>query len=275
MDLPDPVVLMKGTLPPIAAALVLVGLFGARWLPLAVAIGLGVAYGLLKKEWPLLPHQLWAAPDGRQWLLWGVVAATLAALLENFRAVRGRAAAGTGVVLAALGVWLLVSKQAARWDAGELLLFVGVGGLAAALVVLVCRRIVASAPAGIGVAVVFSFVLSFDAVLLTMGRSGLLAQMCGATAAALGTAIGTAMWRRPFALGTGDGTWLGIAHALFLLSGVHLAYLTWPAVCSALAAPLPLLLLGKRFADRHATWTVSAILLSGPLLALAFFFAQL
>lgn len=275
MDLPDPIVVLKGTLPPLAAAFVLVGLFGARWLPLAVAVGLAVAYGLLNNGLPLLPHRLWFEPNGREWLLWGVIAAALAALLENFRVLRGRVAAGVGVALAIVALWLMLIKLAARWDPGEVLLFVGTGGLAAGLMVLACRRVVGDAPAGIGAAVVFSFVLSFDAVLLTMGRSGLLAQMCGATAAALGAALGTALWRRPFALTGGDGTWLGIAHALFLLAGVHLAYLSWPAMWSAFAAPLPILLLGKRFVDRHATWTIGALLLSGPLLGLALFFAQL
>ncbi len=273
MDLPDPIVLLKGTLPPIAAALVFVGCGGTRWLPLAVAVGLAIAFGLLK-EWPLLPHQLWAAPDGRQWLLWGVFAAALAASLEHFRVLRTRAAAGVGVGIAALAVWLMLGKQAARWDAITVLQFVGSGAVATTLLVLACRRVLARGPASVGPAIVFTLILSFDAVLLTEGRSGLLGQMCGATAAALGAAAGTSSWRRPFALAVGDGTWLGVAHGLFVLSGVHLAYLAWPAVWCALAAPLPLLLLGKGLALRPATWTISAILVSLPLLAVAFAFAQ-
>ena len=83
MELPPLDVVLKGTLPPLGAALLLVSLAGARLLPLAMAIGLYVAVGLLK-AWPELPHVLWWAPDGRQWLLWGVIAAGLFGLLEHF-----------------------------------------------------------------------------------------------------------------------------------------------------------------------------------------------
>lgn len=273
MDLPDPVVVMKGTLPPIAAALVFVGLFGARWLPAAVAVGLYVVFGLLK-QWPLWPHQLWASPIGTQWLLWGVCAAALAAQLEHLRVLRGRVAVGAGVVVAAAAVWLMLGKLAQRWELADQLLFVGGGGLAVALLVLACRTIVARAPAGVGPAIVFTVMLSFDAVLLTIGRSGLLAQLCGAVAAALGTAAGTVLWRRPFVLAAGDGIWLGIAHGLFVLAGVHLGQLGWPSVLCALTAPLPLLALRGRLRDRPATWTLAALLLSLPPLAAAYAFAM-
>ncbi|MBX3464050.1 MAG: hypothetical protein KF830_12830 [Planctomycetes bacterium] len=273
MDLPDPVVLLKGTLPPIAAALLLVGLGGARLLPLAVAVGLGTAFGLLK-EWPALPHQLWAAPDGRQWLLWGLFAATVVALVERFGGLRGRAAAGVGAAAAAAAVYLLLMKQAARWDMLQVLQHVGVGGLAAALSVLACRTTLGRAPANVAPAAVFTLLLSADAVLLTLGRSGLLAQMCGAVAAALGAAAGTSLWRRDVRLVAADGAWLGAAHGLFVLAGVHLASLAWPAAWCALAAPLPLLLLGRGLAARPVAWTVAAVLALLPGLAAAFWLAS-
>jgi hypothetical protein len=269
VDLPDPVVVLKGTLPPIVAALLCVGLGGVRWLPLAVGAGLAVAFGLLK-EWPLLPHQLWAEPDGRQWLLWGVIAAAAIAQLEHLGALRGRAAAACGVVAAAVAVWLLLLKQAARWAATDVLLHVGLGGLAVALLVLASRTIIGRGPANLVPASVFTLLLSFDAVLLTVARSGLLAQLCGAVAAALGAAIGTALWRRPFALRVADGTWLGVAHGLFVLSGMHLAELPWPAAWCALAAPLPLLVLQRRLAGRPAAWAAGALPLVLAPCALAF-----
>ena len=57
MDLPDPIVVLKGTLPPIGAGLLLVSLGGARLTAAAAAVGTYVAFGLLK-EWPALPHEI-------------------------------------------------------------------------------------------------------------------------------------------------------------------------------------------------------------------------
>lgn len=59
-------VVLRGVLPPIGAALLLVSLGGSRLVALAVAVGLYVAFGLLRRDWPELPHVLWSAPDGRQ-----------------------------------------------------------------------------------------------------------------------------------------------------------------------------------------------------------------
>ena len=269
MELPPLDVVLKGTLPPLGAALLLVSLAGARLLPLAMAIGLYVAFGLLK-AWPELPHVLWWAPDGRQWLLWGVIAAGLFGLLEHFRVLPTKLAAVLGVATAAMAVWLMLSKQAARWPVSEVWLHVGGGGLIVAMLVLVCRRSIAIGPAGIGPAVVFSTLLSADSVLLTIGNSGLLAQMCGAVAAVLGTAAGTALWKKPFAMGAGDGTWIGIAHGLFVLSGVHLASLSWPVVSCALLAPLTLLALRTGASSKPVAWTIGALLLLAAPMAGAF-----
>jgi hypothetical protein len=238
-------------------------------LPLAMAIGLYVAYGLLK-AWPELPHVLWSEPDGTQWLLWGVVAAGLLGLLEHLRLLPSKPAAGLGVAVAAASVWLMLAKQAARWPVSEVWLHIGGGGLAVVLLVLVCRRTVAIGPPGIGPAVVFSTLLSADSVLLTMASSGLLAQMCGAVAAALGAAAGTVLWKKPFALGAGDGTWIGIAHGLFVLSGVHLASLSWPVFGLALLAPLVLFALRPGAAARPSMWTLGSLLLLAVPMAAAF-----
>ncbi|MCU0865319.1 MAG: hypothetical protein MUC36_16170 [Planctomycetes bacterium] len=269
MDLPPLDVVLKGTLPPLGAALLLVSLAGARLLPLAMAIGLYVAFGLLK-GWPELPHVLWWSPNGTQWLLWGVVAAALLGTLEHLRLLPSKVAAALAVAAAATSVWLMLGKQAARWPVSEVWLHIGGGGLAVALVTLTCRRSIAIGPAGIAPAVVFSTLLSADSVLLTLASSGLLAQMCGAVAAALGAAAGTALWKKPFALGAGDGTWIGIAHGLFVLSGVHLASLSWPVVGLALLAPLVLLALRAGAAARPVVWAVGSLLLLAVPMGAAF-----
>lgn len=238
--------MLQGTLPPIAAALLLVSLGGARLLPLAAGLGLLVAYGLLKR-WPDPPTELWFAPNGTEWLLWCLAAAAVLALLEHFRLWRGRLAAGSAVLLGGLGAWLVLAKVAARWPLAETLLHVGLGGLVTAGLALLLRASLHRARPGLLPAIAVTVLLSADAALLVgFGGSALLGQLCGALAAAVGAGLGTALWRRPFALGPGDGTWLGIAHGLFLLAGVHLASLPWLVAVFAAAAPALLLVLPGR-----------------------------
>jgi hypothetical protein len=259
----DPIDVLKGALPPIAAAQLLVGLLGARWVPMAAALGVFVAHWLLKGL-PAWPHELWSAPEGRAWLLWGVVAGALLAQLEALQAIRGRFAAIAGSACALAAVWFLLQKQAARWPAGDVILFVEGGGIAAALLVLACRRVVVTAPAGVPIAVVFALLLSVDAGLVAWTGAATLGQLCGAAGAALGASAVTSAWRKPFALGLHDGTWIGLAHGLFLFAGVHLGSLPWSAAGCALVAPCALLLLrpGMR-AVPHAV--LSVLLLAIPL----------
>ncbi|MBL8753552.1 MAG: hypothetical protein JNK15_09645 [Planctomycetes bacterium] len=254
----DPLDVVKGALPPIVAALLLVGLAGARWLPSAVALGVFVAHWLLKGL-PPWPHELWSAPEGRAWLLWGVVAGALLAQLEALQAIRGRFAELAGGVAALAAVWFLLQKQAARWPAGDVVLFVEVGGIGVALLVLACRRAIATAPAGVPTAVVFSLLLAVDAGLVAWQGAATFGQLCGAAAAALGAGAATNVWRKPFALTPADGTWIGLAHGLFVLAGVHLGSLPWSAAGCALVAPCGLLLL--RPGMRSGAHTALAVLL--------------
>jgi hypothetical protein len=256
----DPIVVLKGALPPILAALLLVSLAGVRLLPLAMAIGLHVAHGLLK-GWPSLPHELWTNPNGTEWLLWGVVAAGLVALLEHTRLLPQKVAPATAVFVAAATVWLELGKLAMRWTSNEVLLHVGGGGIAVALVTLVARASIARAPAGIASAVVWSTILSLDSLLLTLASSAFLGQLCGAVAAAVGAAAGTVLWRRPFALSPADGTWIGVAHGGFVLAGMHLADLGWPAAAVAMLSPCALLLLRGGLAKSSFGYVVGALLL--------------
>jgi hypothetical protein len=272
VELPDPIQVLKGAAPPIVAALLFVGAAGARWLALAVAVGTFVAFWLLKER-PEWPHELWVAPDGRQWLLWGLIAAALVASLEHARLLRGRAAATVGAAVAAFAVWLVLQKVATHWEAGQVALHVGGGAAVSIALVLVCRQVLARAPANLAPAVVFTVLLSADAVLLTVARSGLFGQLCGAVAAALGAGAGTALWRKPFALAPADGIWLGAAHGLFVLAGVHLAELPWSAAACALLAPAALLLVPPGAKERPVGWCLAVLCLIAVPMVGAFWFA--
>jgi len=250
-------VVLKGALPPILTALLLVSLAGVRLLPLAMALGLYIAHGLLK-GWPALPHELWANPNGREWLLWGLVAASLLAALEHCRLLPQKLAPIAAVVVAAATVWLELGKVAAFKTNADVIFNIGGGGIVVAVVVLAARASIARAPAGIASAVVWSTILSVDSVLLTLGATAFLGQLCGAVAAAIGAAAGTVLWRRPFALTPADGTWLGLAHGGFLLGGKYLNELGWAAAGVAMFAPCALLLLRGRVTKRPWVYGVAA-----------------
>lgn len=260
--------MLKGAAPPIAAALLLVSLGGARLLPLAIAIGSFVACVLLQRDWPELPHRLWRDPDMTGWLAWGLLAICAVALLEHLRVLRGRVALGAAMVVACAVVWLTLAKVASRWDLSDQLLLLGGALVFTVASVWAVRRGVERAPAGLLPAIAMTLLLSLDAAVVTLGRSAFAGQMCGAVAAAIGAAAATTIWRRGFALRAADGALVGAVHAVFVLIARHVAYLPWSATISAAVAPLlPLVVPASWTAGRpvrHALLTLPLLL--GPLL---------
>lgn len=258
-------VVLKGVLPSLAAALLLVSLGGARLAGLAAAIGTFVAFGLLK-QWPAWPHELWQRPNGTQWLVWAVVAAGAWSTLESLRWLPAALRPLFAPLFAAFAIWLVLQKTAANWSFGDQLLFVGGGGGIAALTAATLRATLQRAPLGIAPAVLMAWLLSLDAGLLVLGKSALFGQVMGAVATTIGAAAGTRLWRQPFGFGEAHASWLAVAHAGFVLAGVHLAYLPWSAAGLALAAPLLPLLLGQRLTTQPFVWTlVSCGLVTLPL----------
>jgi hypothetical protein len=265
--------ILRGTAPSIVAALLLVSLAGSRMLSLAMAIGLFVAYGLLK-EWPALPHELWRDPNGVTWLMWGVVAAAMLTFAQRLRLLPARVAPGAAMAVAAVSLWLMLSKVATRWSGVDVALYVGGGSVLVAATMLTVRSVIARRSAtsaqSVSVGVLLAVVLSLDAALLVLGKSAFLGQLCGAVAATLGAAVGTVVWRRRFALYAADGIWIGGAHALFVLAGVHLSYLPWWPAGLALAAPFLLRRVPRRLDQAHSLlWLVVA----GPLVLAPLFAA--
>ncbi|MBL8748009.1 MAG: hypothetical protein JNK78_02540 [Planctomycetes bacterium] len=267
-------VVLKGVLPSIGAALLLVSLGGARWLPLAVALGLLAASGLLRRQWPEWPHELWTNPNGTAWLPWVVGAGALVAFAEHFKILPRKAGLVLGAVVGAAAVWLVLLKVSARWTPTEVMLRTGGSALAAVLLVAGSRTVLQRAPANPFPAILFTLVLSVDAALITLGGTALIGQLCGAIAAAVGAGIGTALWRRPFAMSAADGTWLGVAHTAFLAAGAFLADLPLAAAGCAAVAPLALLLLREGVGStKPKTWAFAATALAAVPLAGAVWFA--
>lgn len=260
----DPLALLKGVAPAILFAIVLVSLAGNRLLPLAMALGFGAAYAWLK-GWPRLPHELWVRPRGTEWLVWGVLATGLSASFT--RDLPRRLGDWVTAATAMATVWLMLSSFAAREGVGWSMIHVGGGVIGVAALAIGGGRFVGRAPNSPWLAPVVTAVLSADAVLLVLGQSALLGQLGGATAAAVGAAVGTALWRRPFTLDSADGAMFGALHGLFLLAAVHLAYLSWPAALLAAAAPMLPLMMPRSFAEqRPKRWLlVSQLLIALPL----------
>ena len=269
----DPTVLLKGALPPIAAALLLVSICGRRGLPLAAGIGLYLAYGLLK-DWPAAPWSLWHQPNGTAWLVWGTVGLAAVSTADHLGLFPGRLAPMTTAAAGAGALWLMLTKMAQRWSGSEAALHIGVGGVSVALTALAMRGALARSPRSTIPAVMTTLLLSLDAGLVTLGKSALLGQLCGAVAAAIGAAVGTTIWRRGFTLAAADGAWIGGAHALFLLAGVHLGYLAWAPACCALAAPLTWWLLQPAEAGRAVWWTLRTAPAPFALMAVALWLAM-
>lgn len=246
-------VILFGVVTSIVSALLLIGLFGARLLPLAVALGVFGAHWLLTKTPPPLPHELWSNGNGVAWTMWGVVAAALVALLERLRVLPQRFGQIAGAAVAAFAVHLVLEKVASRWSRGDVWLYVGGGGVLAIATVLALRTVLSRAPQPTGarlpwVAVLFTVLLSLDAGLVVEGgKTAFAAQLCGAVAAALGAGVGLGVLirSRALTLAPADAAWLGTAHVLFLTGAVHLNQLPWLSAAPALAAPLALLVLPK------------------------------
>ena len=269
----DPTVLLKGALPPIAAALLLISICGRRGLPLAAGIGLYLAYGLLK-DWPAAPWSLWHQPNGTAWLVWGTVGLAAVSTADHLGLFPGRLAPMTTAAAGAGALWLMLTKMAQRWSGSEAALHIGVGGVSVALTALAMRGALARSPRSTIPAVMTTLLLSLDAGLVTLGKSALLGQLCGAVAAAIGAAVGTRIWRRSSSLTAADGVWIGGAHALFLLAGVHLGYLAWTPACCALLAPLTWWLVRPPEESHALGWLVRIAPLSLALMATALWLAM-
>lgn len=229
-------VALKGALPPIVLVLLLTLPFGRRWLGVATGIGFVVAFWLLTNGLPAMPQQLWnGSNDATQWLCWCMLLAALVSGLEGLRRMPRAAALALVAVVVAATVWLPLTNLRRHWSAGDNVLHTGVALLLLAATLISMRRLPARRP-GVLIAVVFTACLSVDAyVLVNAAHSGLVGQLAGVGAAALGTSIGLTLWRRPFELPPSAVLPLAIGHASILVLGYHLGYDPDPWVLAAAA----------------------------------------
>lgn len=260
-------VALRGVLPGIGAALLLVGLGGRRFTALALAVGMLVAMGLLK-EWPQWPWVMFPGGNGLHWLVWALVVAGIVGLLLD---IDWPVRITTPLALAALAVlpWFTVTQLRARWSATDTALHVGIG--AAALVALwLSLRPVVARPKGLLAEVAWTTTLAVDSWILLRSGSAYPGQLASALAAALGTVAALGWWRSSFRVGPGAALGVAAGHGGILLAGVELGELDLGPAFAALAAPAGLwLAVAGPLQGRPRLASVAAVAVTGGLLALA------
>ena len=123
--MPDPKDILHavlcGVLPAIAAALVLFGTGGRRFLGLALGAALFASACLLQSALPVLPHVLYQGNNNyQQWLCWSVVAAGLLALPTGGRFPPVWLAVPVGLALLGSEIWFMLTNLRGRMDSSEL-----------------------------------------------------------------------------------------------------------------------------------------------------------
>ncbi|MCR9244758.1 MAG: hypothetical protein NXI31_06985 [bacterium] len=262
----DLVLLVKSIAPPAIAALALVSAGGNRLLPLALAIGLTMAFVLLH-QWPVLPHVLWSRPGWSgaavHWLYWCLMVVILTSGLEHWKCLPPKIATFLGPLVGAGAVWFVMRAAAAGEGVGWQVLHVGGGALAVAALVVVHRRLMLRAVSSPFLPAFFVVALAVDVTVLILCRSDSQARVVLGGASALLAAIITSLWRKPFVLSAADASWLGVLHALLLLAAAELAYLPWMVAMLVAVVPVVPLTLPKSFAkERPRRWMLVALLLA-------------
>lgn len=231
-------VVLYGVLPASAAALLLVGLLGSRWLGVAAGLGLLVTHGLLRQRFPAWPHELWAAGnDANLWLCWTALGIGLVAAAQPRRSWPLAAVVPPGLLLLAAQFWLMLTNRRKRWDLTETVVQHAAFAALAALSWLGVRRLLAARPGPLSVWVLAGC-LGADAGLLHLGGSTFQGQIAGAGATAFAAAAGTALWRHGLAFETGSALVFAWLHCGLLALGFHIGELPLEAAAIAAAAPL-------------------------------------
>jgi len=259
-----------GVLPSIAAALLLVGAFGTRWLGVALGVGTFAALGLLRDEWPPWPQALWAGNnDGLVWFAWCVLAVGAASAAAGPRWPPRWVAVPGGIAVLAGQVWLELTTRRAYMGTTETACVHAVAIGTMAFVWLGTRRALAQRGAALQ-AWLLTACLCVDAYLLLAGGSALQGQLAGAAAAAFGAAAGTALWRRDFRLDVAAAWPFAAAHCGLLLAGVQIGELRLLPALLAAFAPVPLSFAGPGDEGIGAGSRVAATAtMTGAMLAIA------
>jgi hypothetical protein len=242
-----------GLLPALAAVLLFVGAGGSRFFSLGLAVAICVPFGMAI-DWPTLPWQLDVNYGKAQhWLWWCFAAAGVVGAAYDLRLLPRWLLLGFEVALVLLMPWLVSSPLRAHWifERGVLML----GGAWLVLMALSwVLRATAKVQHGVAVPLAATVALIADAIALRAQNATLAWHLAGIAAFALGVAVATTIWRRPFVCGTGGALCIAIVHVGVLWGdGNEAGILSAPRLL-CLVAPLPMWIATRpMFAEGRAT----------------------
>lgn len=245
--------ILFGVLPALAAVLLFVGIGGPRLLAPAIAIAVCVPFGMAAgwPDWPwLLPVQ---RSDPVAWFWWCLFGAGLLGAAYDTKVLPRSLLVLGELMIVAFVPWLLSGSLRAGWSFERCVVMLGAGWavLGASWWVL---RAAAKVQPGMAVPLAGTVVLIADAIALHARGDVLGWRLAGVGAVALGVAVATTIWRRPFVCGTGGTLCITIVHAGVLWVGRGEGQLLQAWFLLALVAPLGMwIALAKAFADGRTT----------------------
>ena len=250
-----------GLLPAIAAILVGVGVGGPRWLALALAVAICVPFGMAD-GWPGWCWQLdLMHGKPRLALWWTLLLGGLLGTVYDFRLLPKVLTVGLEVAMVLMLPWLLSAPLRAAWSYEGCIAYLAAGWLLMAALWLGLRRSAKARP-GLSVPLAMTIALSVDAWMLRSHTGGADWQLAGVAAVALGFAVITTIWRRPFVCGSGAALTITLAHTGLLLCGRSEQQLLRLPFILAWIAPLPMwLVVAPWFARRRTLAACLAVLL--------------
>lgn len=251
--------LVFGVLPAVAAMLLGVGVGGPRWLALSLAAAVCVPFGILA-GWPDWPWHLDARHgDPRPWLWWLLAGAGLIGTGYDLRLLPKQVLIVGEVALVAFLPWLLSASLRNRSSFEECVVWLGAGWLVIGVLWWALRRTGKMLP-GVGVPLAGTIALATDAWLLHESSVGRAWQLAGVAAIALGMAVATTLWRRPFVCGTGGTLMITLTHLGLLWFDRAEWELRSAPLLLAMLVPLPVwIATTKPFADGRQTGLVIGI----------------
>ena len=246
-----------GILPAIAVMLFGVGAGGPRLLAVSLATSICIAAGMLV-GWPIWPWDLSLQHgEPRSWAWWSVLAAGVVGSCHDARVLPRVLTVPAEFAIVAALPWLLTGALRATWTFEQgVVWLLGAGALLLAIW-WVLRRVASLQPGG---AVVLAGAIALLADTLVLRARGHAWDVPAVAVVALGLALLTTVWRRPFVCGTGAALSITIAHAALLWGGHGERALLRPAMLLAAVAPLAMAVaLAKAFAQGRQTGIVVGV----------------
>lgn len=248
-----------GVLPAVAAVLLGVGVGGPRFLAASLAVAVCLPLGMAE-GWPPWPWELSLQHgDPFAWLWWVLCLAGVVGIGYDARLLPKVLLLAADVVLVAMLPWLLSGPLRAGWTFEQCVLWLSAGWCCLGATWWVLRSAARLQP-GMAVPLVGTVLFVADAWVLRARGAAIDWQLAGVAAVALGLAVTTTIWRRPFVCGTGGTLAITLVHAGLLYCGRPTGELLRTPLLLALVAPLPLGIASTRlFRDGRATGVVVGV----------------